>query len=83
MAAQQDYTFAGWMGLDKDSIKGQMVWQDFPQDFKPFEETDVDIQITHCGICGSDTHTLSSGWGPTPYRKPATPKLHPSPQLRC
>ncbi|GAB7366231.1 hypothetical protein MBLNU230_g7789t1 [Neophaeotheca triangularis] len=67
MAATQNYKFAGWMGLDKDSVKGNMVWQDFPQDFKPFEETDVDIQITHCGICGSDTHTLSSGWGPTPY----------------
>ncbi|KAI9225403.1 MAG: chaperonin 10-like protein [Piptocephalis tieghemiana] len=34
---------------------------------KPFEPTDVDIKITHCGICGSDVHTLDSGWGPTTY----------------
>ena len=24
-------------------------------------------QITHCGICGSDLHTLRSGWGETLY----------------
>ena len=24
-------------------------------------------QISHCGVCGSDLHTLSSGWGPTSY----------------
>ncbi|KAK5098898.1 hypothetical protein LTS08_006277 [Lithohypha guttulata] len=61
----QDYKFQGWMGLDKDSDKGKMVWQGFEP--KPFEETDVDIKITHCGICASDLHTLRSGWGPTDY----------------
>lgn len=60
-----DYKFEGWMGTDKESAKGKMVWQEFKP--KPFEETDVDIQITHCGICGSDLHTLRSGWGETPY----------------
>ncbi|QIW98455.1 hypothetical protein AMS68_003973 [Peltaster fructicola] len=60
-----DYKFEGWMGLDKESVKGKMVWQEYKP--KPFEETDVDIQITHCGICGSDIHTLQSGWGETPY----------------
>jgi hypothetical protein len=34
---------------------------------KTFEDTDVDIAITHCGICASDLHTLRSGWGPTNY----------------
>lgn len=34
---------------------------------KPWEETDVDIPITHCGVCGSDLHVLRSGWGETPY----------------
>ncbi|KAJ9078254.1 hypothetical protein DSO57_1008638 [Entomophthora muscae] len=29
--------------------------------------TDVEISITHCGICGSDIHTMDSGWGPTDY----------------
>lgn len=68
MAGQpQDYKFEGWMGLDKNAVQGNMVWQAFTP--KPFEETDVDIQITHSGICGSDIHTLRSGWGPTPYRE--------------
>ncbi|ETN44307.1 uncharacterized protein HMPREF1541_10487 [Cyphellophora europaea CBS 101466] len=60
----QDYVFEGWAGLDKNAV-GNMKWQTFAP--KPWEETDVDIQITHCGICGSDLHTLSSGWGPTTY----------------
>lgn len=59
--------FVGWMGLDKDSAQGKMVWQQFPNP-KKWEETDVDIEISCCGICGSDIHTLRSGWGPTPYR---------------
>ncbi|KAG7925894.1 hypothetical protein KL925_003656 [Ogataea polymorpha] len=30
---------------------------------KPFGEYDVDICIHACGICGSDVHTVSGGWG--------------------
>ncbi|EJD06256.1 GroES-like protein [Fomitiporia mediterranea MF3/22] len=30
---------------------------------KKWAETDVEIAITHCGVCASDVHTLSSGWG--------------------
>ncbi|OQO14356.1 hypothetical protein B0A48_01232 [Cryoendolithus antarcticus] len=66
--ATEQYTFQGWMGLDKESAKGNMVWQEFPKDtIKPFDEADVDIQVSHAGICGSDLHTLSAGWGPTAY----------------
>ncbi|OOF98854.1 hypothetical protein ASPCADRAFT_140267 [Aspergillus carbonarius ITEM 5010] len=54
------YTFSGWMGLDKDSAKGQMVWQSYTP--KPWEETDIDIQISHCGVCASDLCVLRSGW---------------------
>ncbi|KAF1317272.1 Nadp-dependent alcohol dehydrogenase c 2, partial [Globisporangium splendens] len=28
---------------------------------------DIEIKISHCGICGSDIHALDSGWGPTTY----------------
>ncbi|KAE8350710.1 chaperonin 10-like protein [Aspergillus coremiiformis] len=63
--AQTDYKFEGWMGLAPDAAEGKMVWQEFEP--KEWEETDVDIKITHCGICGSDLHTLRSGWGPTKY----------------
>ena len=30
---------------------------------KTWTEDDVEIAITYCGICGSDIHTLTSGWG--------------------
>ncbi len=43
------YKFQGWMGLDKDSVKGKMVWQEYEP--KTWTEDDVDIKITHCGIC--------------------------------
>jgi len=55
-----DYKFEGWMGLGPDCVDGKMVWQEFTP--KTWEETDVDIKISHCGICGSDLHVLRSGW---------------------
>ncbi|CAG7956970.1 unnamed protein product [Penicillium salamii] len=57
--------FEGWLGLDCRAAEGKMVWGEFEP--KQWEETDVDIQITHCGVCGSDTHTLRSGWGSTNF----------------
>lgn len=30
---------------------------------KTFADDDVEIAITHCGVCGSDVHTLTQGWG--------------------
>ncbi|KAJ5197973.1 uncharacterized protein N7498_007090 [Penicillium cinerascens] len=62
---QTDYKFEGWMGLDPSSSAGNMVWQEFEP--KTWEETDIDIKISHCGICGSDLHVLNSGWGSTMY----------------
>lgn len=48
------------MGDDASSSEGKMVWREFQP--KVWEETDVDIKVTHSGICGSDLHTLRSGW---------------------
>ena len=62
------YEFQGWLALNPDSVKGQMKWGEFTP--KIWEEQDVDIQITHCGVCASDVHTMSSGWGEIEYRKP-------------
>lgn len=42
-----------------------MKWQEFEP--KKFEETDVDIKVTHCGVCGTDVHSLRSGLFPTDY----------------
>ncbi|KAF9464013.1 NADPH-dependent alcohol dehydrogenase [Collybia nuda] len=30
---------------------------------KPFEDYDIDIKIEYCGVCGSDVHTITGGWG--------------------
>lgn len=30
---------------------------------KPFGERDIDIRIEACGVCGSDVHTITGGWG--------------------
>jgi alcohol dehydrogenase (NADP+) len=30
---------------------------------KKFEEHDVDIAIDACGVCASDVHTITGGWG--------------------
>ncbi|KAK1751000.1 chaperonin 10-like protein [Echria macrotheca] len=61
----QPYKFEGWLGYDASAAEGNMKWGEFEP--KRWEETDIDIKITHCGICGSDLHTLRSGWGPTDY----------------
>ncbi|KAK0708117.1 alcohol dehydrogenase GroES-like domain-containing protein [Lasiosphaeris hirsuta] len=30
---------------------------------KPFDDSDIDVQIECCGVCGSDVHTVTGGWG--------------------
>lgn len=60
-----DPQFEGWMGLDEKSADGNMKWQTYQA--KTWTEDDIDIEISHCGVCGSDLHTLRSGWGATPY----------------
>jgi len=30
---------------------------------KPFEDSDIDVEIECCGVCGSDVHTVTGGWG--------------------
>ncbi|RLN50508.1 hypothetical protein BBJ28_00026288 [Nothophytophthora sp. Chile5] len=34
---------------------------------RPLGPDDVEIKISHCGICGSDLHTIDSGWGQATY----------------
>jgi hypothetical protein len=36
-----------------------------PSQFTPkiFEDYDVDIENECCGVCGSDVHTITGGWG--------------------
>ncbi|KAL4400069.1 alcohol dehydrogenase [Malassezia pachydermatis] len=49
------------------AIEDTKNWTDFKVidfELKTPGDVDVDIAITHCGICGSDLHTISGGWGP-------------------
>ena len=62
-----NYKFEGWLGKSPESVQGKMEWGAFTP--KEWTEDDVDVKVTHCGVCGSDLHTLKSGWGPTQYRK--------------
>ncbi|KAG7382217.1 hypothetical protein PHYBOEH_010591 [Phytophthora boehmeriae] len=34
---------------------------------RPLGPEDIEIKISHCGICGSDIHTIDSGWFPSIY----------------
>ncbi|CEL63000.1 hypothetical protein RSOLAG1IB_10639 [Rhizoctonia solani AG-1 IB] len=41
-------------------------WSDFKLvDIKPktWEEEDIDVAVSYCGVCGSDIHTVTGGWG--------------------
>ncbi|KAI9333377.1 chaperonin 10-like protein [Pilaira anomala] len=60
--AADDRTFNAWActGKGKPLTKMQLT-------LKEWDEDTVEMDITHCGICGSDVHTMDSGWGPTDY----------------
>ena len=45
------------------------------------QPTDAIVRVTSTAICGSDLHTLKSGWGPTAYRMSFPTSPHPSPLL--
>ncbi|KNG90272.1 quinone oxidoreductase [Aspergillus nomiae NRRL 13137] len=55
-------TFKGWVAHNATS---PLTFTTFNP--KPFTETDIEIAVSHCGICGTDIHTLRSGWGPADY----------------
>ncbi|OAA64394.1 Alcohol dehydrogenase superfamily, zinc-type [Niveomyces insectorum RCEF 264] len=53
-------TFSGFQ------VNGPDTWTDFHKNEykpKPFGDHDVDVQIEACGVCGSDIHTITGGWG--------------------
>ncbi|KAM3077287.1 hypothetical protein ACMFMG_006638 [Clarireedia jacksonii] len=53
-------TFTGFQ------IEDPAKWTEFHKNEykpKPFGDYDVDIKILACGVCASDLHTVSGGWG--------------------
>ncbi|KAF2858136.1 NADPH-dependent medium chain alcohol dehydrogenase [Piedraia hortae CBS 480.64] len=50
-------------------ITDQKKWSEFEKKefkLKPFESRDIDIAIDACGVCASDLHTITGGWGECP-----------------
>ncbi|KAF9425830.1 hypothetical protein BGZ94_007181 [Podila epigama] len=50
-------TFTGWASTGTAHLK---KWSYHP---RPLGPKDIEIEITHGGCCGSDIHTITSGWG--------------------
>ena len=57
MAESNRGVFHGWMATDPTSPLKRQAFEP-----KTWEETDVDIKISHCGVCASDLHSMRSGW---------------------
>lgn len=55
-------TYKGWVAHNATS---PLTYTTFTP--KPFTPTDIEVRVSHCGICGSDLHTLRSGWAPADY----------------
>ncbi|KAG8722783.1 hypothetical protein FRC11_002651, partial [Ceratobasidium sp. 423] len=59
------------MSLSNTVFKGYGIsdpkkWSEFRLvDIKPkvWDEEDIDVTVSYCGICGSDLHTITGGWG--------------------
>jgi len=52
-----------WKGFQ---IEDPAKWTEFHLNDlkpKPFGDFDVDVKIQACGVCASDLHTVSGGWG--------------------
>jgi len=50
-------------------INDQKKWTEFEKKefkMKTFGDRDIDIAIDACGVCGSDVHTITGGWGDCP-----------------
>jgi alcohol dehydrogenase (NADP+) len=60
--ASESRTINSFASFGKDEPLKPWTYQS-----RPLGPNDVEIKISHCGICGSDIHTLDSGWGPTSY----------------
>ncbi|KAB5588845.1 putative effector protein [Ceratobasidium theobromae] len=59
------------MSGSKTVFKGYAIhdtqkWNDFKLvEIKPkqWSEEDIDVAVSYCGVCGSDIHTITGGWG--------------------
>ncbi len=55
-------TFSGWASLTAKEPLAPFTYE--PTDLSPFE---VEIAVSHCGICHSDLHLIDNGWNISKY----------------
>ncbi|KAG0057319.1 hypothetical protein BGZ83_011562 [Gryganskiella cystojenkinii] len=60
-------TFTGWAAVPN----GNGILQKWSYHPRPLIDDEIEIEITHCGVCGSDIHFSTGGWGP--ITRPAIP----------
>lgn len=53
------------MAREPSAADGGMEWEAYEP--KSFEDTNIDIEVTHCGVCASDISHLRSSWKPAGY----------------
>ena len=54
------YKFEAWVAEDPSAADGNMIWNEYTP--KTWEETDMDIKVTHSAICATDLHVMKSDW---------------------
>ncbi|KAI0425923.1 NADP-dependent alcohol dehydrogenase-like protein [Xylaria sp. FL1042] len=62
LGASMRIAFLSGIGL----IHSPDTWTTFHKnkfDVKPFGDHDVEVKIECCGVCSSDVHTITGGWG--------------------
>ncbi|KAI0364069.1 GroES-like protein [Pilatotrama ljubarskyi] len=62
MSPPGELEFKGYAMTDRSDWSELQVVSFQPKTFGP---EDVELAITHCGVCGSDVHVLSQSWGAT------------------
>lgn len=67
--ASQDtsVSFHGWATTGNTNLEA------FSYHPRPLGPKDVEIEISHCGICGSDVHTITGDWGEPRHDGPCVP----------
>ncbi|KAI8145698.1 chaperonin 10-like protein [Fennellomyces sp. T-0311] len=61
-SSESNNNFYAWASVKKDEPLERTLLS-----LKQFEDDDVEIAVTHCGICGSDIHTVDCDWGAPDY----------------
>jgi alcohol dehydrogenase (NADP+) len=59
---EKEFIINGWAAFkEKDNLKP------FSYKARPLGDYDIDVKITHCGICHSDIHYIDNGWKSSTY----------------